>query len=213
MSLRRFKKYLKKQFISNCYVDDYMSSLADTFGESMGLISSSENHVAIRVRHKDHKFYRLFFMLEPCLTPYKGYTHMTLLKIYRDEELKSKPKSKYSMTMAVATINDFLWNPTDTNRKTMCNWLTLYMHTSHRICNTDGSIYQPSFPEKSVVDYRHFPDREMYAYAHKTNRLLLIFDDDTEYEISLYKFKRFVKREWWFLSPNFDTVSYEKVQD
>ena len=190
MSRRRFKNFIKKRFLDVFYSDDYMKVLYSTFGGSMSLINGTDKYLAIKVKHNDGKSYRLFYMIDS-LENSESVKCLRLLKIYYDEEMAMKNKNL--MTMPVATINDFLWNLTDEGHEAMCSMLTSYVHTSHRICNSDGSIYQPSFPNKKVIDFQHYEDKELFGYAHKTNRLLLIFDDNTEYEVSLYKFKRYAK--------------------
>jgi hypothetical protein len=202
MSMRRFKKYLKNRSLSGFYSDDYMEVLRDEFGGSMGLISGNDGHLAIRVTHNDGKKYRLFYMIEDDES-LKGFKHLTLLKVYNDEEIV--PKKNNPMTRPVEIINDIL-EDSEIGKSLLCYLLTKYVHSSHRICNSDGSIYQPSFPNRKVVDYRCYADKELFGYAHKTNRLLLIFDDNTEYEISLYKFKRFVKDVSYLLDLYYEEI-------
>lgn len=85
----------------------------------------------------------------------------------------------------------------ETNSSTVCQYLTSYIHSRHRIYSQkmDGAeiSYQPSFPDKIVQSYRIYYDAEM-AYAHKSGRIVLTFTDGTESEIGLFKFKRYLRQ-------------------
>lgn len=100
------------------------------------------------------------------------------------------------MTNVIKYLNEKLDTKEVGNDETICNWLTRYCHTSltYYKQNIDGSwlITQPAWPERTVVKYYIYNDYAM-ARAHKTTRLVMIFDDNTEYEISLYKFKRYLR--------------------
>lgn len=205
MSLRKFRKYLKNRSLYGFRTDDYMEVLQDKFGGSMSLINGSDNHLIIRVRHRDKYDYRLQYLIEDDEN-IKGFKHLTLLSVVNEEMLQARKK----ISDAVSLINDFILYPTQTTKEVLLAWLTEYVHTSHRIFQKKVS-FQPSFPKKKVVDVKSYADAESFGYYHKTNRLLLTFDDNTEYEISLYKFKRFAKREWYTLSRKIEYYKFLKA--
>lgn len=64
--------------------------------------------------------------------------------------------------------------------------------TSSYVLTESNYNWQPGFKEANVYYYRVYPDDEM-AHNHKTNRLHVIFTNNTEIDISLYKFKKHAK--------------------
>lgn len=97
------------------------------------------------------------------------------------------------MTDIVKHINEHI----DDNDDHVCILATLYLKSSYTYSkmgpdNVEISI-QPGWPDKFVDKYFVYSDTSM-AYNHKTQRMVLTFDDNTQTEISLYKFKRFAKR-------------------
>ena len=101
---------------------------------------------------------------------------------------------KNNITITTKFINEHI---NDSINPTILNWLTLYIHTSHKYTkqNFDKTYLtiQPSFPNNTVKEFHHYTDNA-FNYSHKTHRLMLIFDDNTEYDISLYKFKKFCRQ-------------------
>jgi hypothetical protein len=96
---------------------------------------------------------------------------------------------KQSISYVVWYINEHINDKTDQN---IINLLNSYLTSSY--CFEDSNYsYQPGFKNISVVEYDSYPDVEM-AYKHKTNRLLLTFDDNTVLDISLHKFKKYARR-------------------
>lgn len=85
----------------------------------------------------------------------------------------------------------------ETDKTVVCKLLSDYLHSSY--CyekqNPDGSWtrIQPGFPNAIVKKYYVYFDKD-FAYNHKTWRIMVIFDDNTEHEISLYKFKRYIRK-------------------
>lgn len=71
------------------------------------------------------------------------------------------------------------------------NLLNQYLTSSYTFKESNYS-WQPGFKTSTVIAYRVYSDAEM-AYNHKTNRLLVVFSDNTEVDISLYKFKKYAK--------------------
>lgn len=96
-------------------------------------------------------------------------------------------------------IVDFLNNHYDDNNQLVCKWLTDYVHSSctyskYNIDNTQLKV-QPAWPDKTVIKYNYFYDDDM-KFNHHTNRFMLTFNDNTIYDISIYKFKKFIKRTY-----------------
>ena len=91
-------------------------------------------------------------------------------------------------TFIVNYINKHINNKCDTF---IINLLNQYLTSSYTFKESNYS-WQPGFKTSEVIAYRVYPDAEM-AYNHKTNRLLVVFSDNTEIDISLYKFKKYAK--------------------
>ena len=72
------------------------------------------------------------------------------------------------------------------------NLLNQYLTSSYTLKESNYS-WQPGFKTNDVIAYRVYQDTEM-AYKHKTNRLLVTFADNTELDISLYKFKKYARK-------------------
>lgn len=100
---------------------------------------------------------------------------------------------KYNVSDVVKYIND---NINDNSNKIICNLLTEYLHS--RYCyikrNPDGTYFtmQPGFPDEIVVSFNYYSDPWL-PEKHKINRLMLHFDNGTEYDISIHKFKRYCR--------------------
>lgn len=86
----------------------------------------------------------------------------------------------------------------DTNDSLIIKYLNRYIHSSHRHYSRkmDGynASWQPSWPEYTVESYSVYYDSTM-AYHHKSGRIVLNFVEGSTTEISLYKFKRFLRRK------------------
>jgi len=86
------------------------------------------------------------------------------------------------------------------NNTQIIEWINNYLHTSYRYSkqNSDKSWLeiQPGYPNKFVLSYKIISNSYDYKCLHKSTRLVLIFTDNTEIDISLYKFKQFVKRKY-----------------
>lgn len=94
-------------------------------------------------------------------------------------------------------IVNFLNENCNNNHPLICKWLTSYIHSSYRYAkrNSDGSWEhsQPAFPDRIVISYQYYSDKSK-SFAHHTNRLMLVFDDTTNHDISIYKFKQFLRK-------------------
>lgn len=79
----------------------------------------------------------------------------------------------------------------------ICRLLTSYLCSSYAYekQNIDGtwSRIQPAFKNCVVKQYYVYFDGE-FSYNHKSWRIKVVFEDNTETEISLYKFKKYAKR-------------------
>lgn len=95
---------------------------------------------------------------------------------------------KNKISYIVEYINKHIKNQ---NNQQIINLLNQYLTSSYTLKESKYS-WQPGFKTSEVVAYRVYPDTEM-AYKHKTNRLLVVFSDNTEIDISLYKFKKYAK--------------------
>jgi hypothetical protein len=91
-------------------------------------------------------------------------------------------------TFIVNYINKHINDNCDTF---IINLLNQYLTSSYTLKESNYN-WQPGFKTSEVIAYRVYPDAEM-AYNHKTNRLLVVFSDNTEIDISLYKFKKYAK--------------------
>jgi hypothetical protein len=86
----------------------------------------------------------------------------------------------------------------DQNNQQIINLLNQYLTSSYTFKESNYS-WQPGFKTSEVITYRVYPDTEM-AYKHKTNRLLVVFLDNTEIDISLYKFKKYAKNHMKYIT-------------
>lgn len=77
------------------------------------------------------------------------------------------------------------------NNQQIITLLNQYLTSSYTLKESNYS-WQPGFKTSTVIAYRVYSDAEM-ACNHKTNRLLVVFSDNTEVDISLYKFKKYAK--------------------
>lgn len=106
---------------------------------------------------------------------------------------KNVPKN--TTTEIVRYINNHINNPTNTKIVQLIN---RYFHSSYTYSkrttwyNQEIRI-QPGWRSKEVKSFFVYSDKSM-AYNHKTQRMIVNFTDNTQTEISLYKFKRFCKR-------------------
>ena len=91
-------------------------------------------------------------------------------------------------TFIVNYINKHINNKCDTF---IINLLNQYLTSSYTLKESNYS-WQPGFKTSEVITYGVYPYTEM-TYNHKTNRLLVVFSDNTEVDISLYKFKKYAK--------------------
>ena len=96
---------------------------------------------------------------------------------------------KTETSYIVNYINKHIENQSDSQ---ITNLLNQYLTSSYTLKESNYS-WQPGFKTSEVIAYRVYPDAKM-AYKHKTNRLLAVFSDNTEVDISLYKFKKYAKR-------------------
>lgn len=96
---------------------------------------------------------------------------------------------KNEVSYIVKYINKHIKNQND---QQIINLLEQYLTSSYTLKESNYN-WQPGFKEAHVDSYRVYPDSEM-ANNHKTNRLLVVFSDNTEVDISLYKFKKYAKR-------------------
>lgn len=99
---------------------------------------------------------------------------------------------KNKETDIVKFINKHL----EDNNKFIIKFLNDYLHSSHtyRKQNWDKTYLeiQPSWPEYTVINYKCYYD-PICRGNHKANRIIVYFEHNTEYDISLYKFKKFCK--------------------
>lgn len=96
------------------------------------------------------------------------------------------------ITPIIQYIND---NINKHNDEFICQCLQEYLSTSYSRYINDKLI-QPGFNKDiRVIYYQTYPN-ETRAMNHKTNRLWVIFDNNNTAEISLYKFKRYLRHNF-----------------
>lgn len=122
---------------------------------------------------------------------------MKYVRLYLNGDMQMNKYIDGKTSYVVHYINEHI---NDRNDKYILKWLTNYVHDSHayRKQNWDGSYLeiQPSFPERKVVEYRYYYDKAFESDG-KASRLIIRFDDNTEYDIGLRKFKDYCCAEWW----------------
>lgn len=105
-------------------------------------------------------------------------------------------RPKYKMTNIIKYINTHIESSDDVLIKELLNKYLWSSYSYYKIGTDNSEIsIQPGWPEKIVLNFSAYSDPEM-AYHHKTKRLVVNFTDGTMTEISLYKFKRFCKRDF-----------------
>lgn len=109
----------------------------------------------------------------------------------------------------ISNIVNFFNQNYDTNHSLIIECLNRYFRTAHNRYKTEKmngyhQKYQPSFPEKNVLSYKvYYSTSNLIKKYHKTGRILVTFTDQTEYEISLYTFKKYLRRIYKYKSFDF----------
>ena len=202
MSRRGLRKYLKDNHLLNIFqTDDYVEEFRKVFGNNFELAYNSIDWLKIHVNHRDGRKYELEYYKETkdsLSQPYQLFYAGCSLGWTGD-----KP-SRYegNITEPVRFINDTLLCPPQDSceeKVRLLAWLTQYLRTSYRRIKSmhyDANFgTQPAYPDCLVLKYELFQS-EATTFGHKTNKLRLELTDNRAVNISLYKFKRFAKREY-----------------
>lgn len=215
MSRRGLKKFLKDNNLTVFRTDDYVEEFRKVFGNKFELVYSYADWLKIHVTHKDGKKYLIQYSKEigdSSNQPYKLFLAGCSLGWTGD----TNPADKDDTTEPVFFINNMLtYFSQDNNEEKikLLAWLTQYLRSSHRRVESkhyDTYMYtQPSYPDCLVLDYEPFQS-ETKTFGHRTNQLRLKLNDNRAICISLYKFKRYAKREYERKLTLFSTRLIEK---
>lgn len=215
MSRRGLKKFLKDNNLTVFRTDDYVEEFRKVFGNKFELVYNYADWLKIHITHRDGKKYLIQYskeIVDSSHQPYKLYLAGCSLGWTGD----TNPADKDGATEPVFFINNTLSFFSQDNNKEkikLLAWLTQYLRSSHRrvkskVYDADTGV-QPSYPDCLVLDYELFQSKTK-TFGHRTNQLRLKLNGNRAICISLYKFKRYAKREYECKLTLFSTRLIEK---